>query len=124
MLSFQRFQEQVLSMFDVTEKDKCKFAKNCIYFGATISYDSYQAIVFDVKYIKSDGRWHIQKFLVQGCETFSDSLTQGIETIGKQTTDSINNELQVFHKIQQGRKKAVFQEFFELLDELKKTENK
>jgi uncharacterized membrane protein len=118
MLSFQEFQEQVLSVFDVTEKE-CKFAKNCIYLGATISYDNYQ-VVFEVKYIKSNGRWHIQKFLAQGCETFSDSLTQGIKTIDKQTTDSINNELQVFHKIQEGRKKAVFQEFFKLLEELKK----
>ena len=121
MLSFQKFQEQVLSMFDVTEKE-CKFVKNCTYFGVTITYE--QWIVFGIKYIRDYDRWHIQKTYTQDCETFSDSLTQGIETIGKQTTDSINNELQVFHNIQQGRKKAVFQEFFELLDELKKTENK
>jgi|LakMenEpi03Aug12_release.lakeMendotaPanAssembly.Ray.scaffolds.fasta_scaffold921471_2 hypothetical protein len=118
MLSFQEFQEQVLSMFDVTEKDKCKFAKNCIYFGATISYDSYQAIVFDVKYIKSNGQWHIQKIYTQDCEAFSDSLTQGIKTIDKQTTDSINGELQVFFKIQKGWRKAKFQELFESFNEL------
>lgn len=122
MLSFQEFQEQVLSVFNVTEKE-CKFAKNCIYLGATISYDNYR-IVFDVKYIKSNGRWHIQKTYTQGCETFSDSLAQGIETIGKQTTDSINGELQVFHKIQEGWRKAKFQELFESFDELTKTENK
>lgn len=95
MLSFQEFQEQILSIFDVTEKE-CKFANNCTYLGATISYDNYQ-VVFEVKYIKSNGRWHIQKFLAQGCETFSDSLTQGIKTIGKQTTDSINGELFPFN---------------------------
>lgn len=122
MLSFQEFQEQVLTVFNVTQKE-CKFANNCTYLGATISYDNYQ-VVFEVKYIKSNGRWHIQKFLAQGCETFSDSLTQGIKTIDKQTTDSINGELQVFHKIEQGRKKAVFQEFSKFLEELKKTENK
>ncbi|BBG57995.1 hypothetical protein MaMVDC_61 [uncultured phage] len=122
MLSFQEFQEQILGIFDVTEK-KCKFANNCTYLGATISYDNYQ-VVFEVKYIKSNGRWHIQKFLAQGCETFSDSLTQGIKTIGKQTTDSINGELQVFHKIQEGWRKAKFQELFESFDELTKTENK
>lgn len=122
MLSFQEFQEQILGIFDVTEKE-CKFANNCTYLGATISYDNYQ-VVFEVKYIKSNSRWHIQKFLAQGCETFSDSLTQGIKTIGKQTTDSINGELQVFHKIEQGRKKAVFQEFSKFLEELKEIEDK
>ena len=122
MLSFQEFQEQILGIFDVTEKE-CKFANNCTYLGATISYDNYQ-VVFEVKYIKSNGRWHIQKFLAQGCEAFSDSLTQGIKTIDKQTTDSINNELQVFHKIQKGWRKAKFQELFESFDELTKTENK
>ena len=121
MLSFQEFQEQVLSIFGVTEKE-CEFANNHTYLGATISYE--QWIAFEVKYIKSNGRWHIQKFLVQGCETFSDSLTQGIETIGKQTTDSINGELQVFFNIQKGWRKAKFQEYFESLDELTKTENK
>ena len=120
MLSFQEFQEQILGIFDVTEKE-CKFANNCTYLGATISYDNYQ-VVFEVKYIKSDGRWHIQKFLSQRCETFSDSLTQGIKTISEQTTDSINGELQVFHKIEQGRKKAVFQKFSKFLEELKKIE--
>lgn len=113
MLSFQEFQEQVLSIFGVTEKE-CKFASNCTYLGATISYDNYQ-VVFEVKYIKSNGRWHIQKFLAQGCETFSDSLTQGVKTIDKQTTDSINGELQVFHKIQEGWRNARFQEYFESL---------
>ena len=119
MLSFQEFQEQVLSIFGVTEKE-CKFANNHTYLGATISYE--QWIVFEVKYIKSNGRWHIQKFLSQRCETFSDSLTQGIKTISEQTTDSINGELQVFHKIEQGRKKAVFQKFSKFLEELKKIE--
>ena len=120
MLSFQEFQEQVLSIFGVTEKE-CKFANNHTYLGATISYDNYQ-VVFEVKYIKSDGRWHIQKFLSQECETFSDSLTQGIKTISKQATDSINNELQVFHKIQKGWRNARFQEYFESFDELTKIE--
>jgi hypothetical protein len=106
MLSFQEFQKQVLTVFDVTEKE-CKFANNCTYLGATISYDNYR-IVFEVKYIKSNSQWHIQKIYTQRCETFSDSLTQGIKTIDKQTTDSINGELQAFHKIEQGRKKAVF----------------
>ena len=114
MLSFQEFQKQVLSVFDVTEKE-CKFANNCTYFGATIGY--YQ-IVFEVKYIKSNGQWHIQKIYTQGCETFSDSLTQGVKTIGKQTTDSINGELQVFFKIQKGWRNAAFLEHFESLDEL------
>lgn len=122
MLSFQEFQEQVLSIFGVTEKE-CKFANNCTYLGATISYDNYQ-VVFEVKYIKSNGRWHIQKFLSQGCEAFSDSLTQGIKTISEQTTDSINGELQVFFQIQEGWRKAKFQELFESFDELTKTENK
>ena len=121
MLSFQEFQEQVLSIFGVTEKE-CEFANNHTYLGATISYE--QWIVFEVKYIKSDGRWHIQKFLAQDCETFSDSLTQGIKTISEQATDSINGELQVFFKIQEGWRKAKFQEYFESLDELTKTENK
>ena len=122
MLSFQKFQEQVLGIFDVTEKE-CKFANNCTYLGATISYDNYQ-VVFDIKYIKDYDRWHIQKTYTQTCETFSDSLTQGIKTIGKQTTDSINNELQVFHKIEQGTKKAVFQKFSKFLEELKEIEDK
>ena len=120
MLSFQEFQEQVLSIFGVTEKE-CEFANNHTYLVATISYE--QWIVFEVKYIKSDGRWHIQKFLAQDCETFSDSLTQGIKTISKQATDSINGELQVFFKIQEGWRKAKFQEYFESLDELTKTES-
>lgn len=120
MLSFQEFQKQVLTVFDVTEKE-CKFANNCTYLGATIGY--YQ-IVFEVKYIKSNSQWHIQKIYTQKCETFSDSLTQGIETIDKQTTDSINGELQVIHKIQEGRKKTKFQAFFKLLEELKKQESK
>jgi hypothetical protein len=51
-------------------------------------------------------------------------LTQGIKAIDKQTTKRINNELQVFHKIQEGQKKAVFQEFLSFLEELKKPENK
>ena len=122
MLSFQEFQEQILGIFDVTEKE-CKFANNCTYLGATISYNNYQ-VVFEVKYIKSDGRWHILKTHTQDCETFSDSLTQGIKTIDKQTTDSINGELQVFFNIQKGWRKAKFQEYFESLDELTKTENK
>ena len=122
MLSFQEFQEQVLSVFDVTEKE-CKFAKNCIYLGATISYDNYR-IVFDVKYIKSNGQWHIQKTYTQECEAFSDSLIQGIENIGKQTTDSINGELQVFFKIQKGWRKAKFQELFESFNELIEAKNK
>ena len=120
MLSFQEFQEQILSIFDVTEKEY-KFTRNCTYFGVTITYE--QWIVFDVKYIKSDGRWHIQKFLSQRCETFSDSLTQGIKTISEQTTDSINNELQVFFKIQKGWRKAKFQEYFESFDGLTKIES-
>lgn len=123
MLSFQEFQEQVLTVFNVTEKE-CKFTKTFIYFEATISYDNYRAIVFEVMYFKGDGRWHIQKTYTQDCKTFSDSLAQGIETIGKQTTDSINGELQVFHKIQEGWRKAKFQELFESFDELTKTENK
>lgn len=121
MLSFQEFQEQILTVFDVTEKE-CKFAKNCTYFGAVISYDNYWAIVFEVKYIKSDGQWHILKTHTQDCETFSDSLTQGVKTIEKQTTDSINNELQVFFKIQKGWRNARFQEYFESFDGLTKTE--
>jgi hypothetical protein len=47
-----------------------------------------------------------------------------MKTIDKQTTDSINNELQGFHKIQEGQRKAVFQEFLSFLEELKKPENK
>lgn len=121
MLSFQKFQEQILSIFDVTEKE-CKFARNCTYFGVTITYE--QWIVFDIKYIKDYDRWHIQKTYTQDCETFSDSLTQGIKNIGKQTTDSINGELQVFYKIQEGWRKAKFQELFESFDELTKIENK
>lgn len=123
MLSFQEFQEQVLAVFDVTLKE-CKFTKTFIYFEATISYDNYRAIVFEVTYLKSNSRWHIQKTYTQDCKTFSDSLAQGIETIGKQTTDSINGELQVFFKIQKGWRNARFQEYFESLDELTKTENK
>lgn len=109
MLSFQEFQKQVLTVFGITEK-QCKFANNCTYLGAIISYDNYR-IVFDVKYIKSNGQWHIQKTYTQRCETFSDSLTQGIKTIDKQITDSI-------------RRNAVFLEYLESLDELPQTKNK
>lgn len=123
MLSFQEFKEQILTVFNVTEKE-CKFARNCTYFGATISYDNYRAIVFDVKYIKSDGRWHIQKTYTQDCKTFSDSLTQGIKTIDQQTTDSINGELQVFFKIQKGWRNTKFKEYFESLDGLTETKSK
>lgn len=123
MLSFQEFKEQILTVFNVTEKE-CKFARNCTYFGATISYDNYRAIVFDVKYIKSDGRWHIQKTYTQDCKTFSDSLTQGIKTIDQQTTENINCELQVFFKIQKGWRNTKFKEYFESLDGLTETKSK
>lgn len=118
MLSFQEFKEQILILFNATEKE-CKFARNCTYFGATISYE--QWIVFEVKYIKSDGRWHIQKTYTQNCETFSNSLTQGIKNIDKQTTENINGELQVFHKIQEGYRNTKFKEYFESLDGLTET---
>ena len=118
MLSFQEFKNQVLSIFDVTEKE-CKFANNCTYLGVTISYKPW--IVFEIKYIKNDGRWYIQKTYTQKYEVFSDSLAQSIETIGKQTTDNINEELQIFYKIQKGWKNAKFQELFEFFDKLTKT---
>ena len=116
MLSFQEFKNQVLSIFDVTEKE-CKFTKNCFCFDATIVYEPW--IVFEIKYIKSG--WHIRKTYTQKCETFSDSLTQSIETIGKQSTDCINEELQVFYKIQKGWKNAKLQELFKFFDKLTKT---
>lgn len=99
MLSFQEFKEQILTLFNVTEKE-CKFARNCTYFGVTITCE--QRIVFDIRYIRDYSRWHIQKTYTQNCETFSDSLSQGIKNIDKQTTENINCELQVFHKIQEG----------------------
>jgi len=133
MLSFQKFQEQVLSMFHVTEEN-CYFGKNDSGFLADISYviqilqGKPTLLVFQVNYITDNencnyGRWLVRKYypVLQG---FSDSLIQGIENIGKQTTECINGELQVFFKIQKGWRKAKFQELFESFDELTKTENK
>jgi hypothetical protein len=111
MLSFQEFQEQVLNVFSPSERE-CKFWKSYSNFSANINYHGVN-VSFQVKYIIDEkdcncGQWFIEKTYTQDCKTFSDSLTQGIETIEKQTTKSINGELQVFHKIQEGQKKAVF----------------
>lgn len=121
MLSFQEFKEQILTLFNATEKE-CKFARNCTYFGVTITYE--QRIVFDIKYIRDYSRWHIQKTYTQNCETFSDSLSQGMKNIDKQTTENINCELQVFHKIQEGYRNTKFKEYFESLDGLTETKSK
>jgi hypothetical protein len=128
MLSFQEFQEQVLNVLSPSERE-CEFWKSYSSFSANINYHGVEYVSFRVRYIIDEkdcncGQWFIQKTYTQECNTFSDSLTQGIETIGKQTTECINGELQVFHKIQEGQKKAVFQEFLSFLEELKKTENK
>jgi hypothetical protein len=124
MLSFQEFQEQVLLVFSPSERE-CRFWKSYSSFSADINYQGVEWISFQVKYIIDEkdcncGQWFIQKTYTQDCKTFSDSLTQGIKAIDKQTTKRINGELQVFHKIQEGRKKAVFQEFFKLFRGTKK----
>jgi hypothetical protein len=128
MLSFQEFQKQVLNVFSPSERE-CKFSKTYSSFSANIDYHGVEWISFQVGYIIDEkdcncGQWFIRKTYTQDCKTFSDSLTQGIKAIDKQTTKRINNELQVFHKIQEGQKKAVFQEFLSFLEELKKPENK
>ena len=128
MLSFQEFQEQVLLVFSPSEREY-RFWKNYSSFSANIDYHGVEYVSFQVKYIIDEkscncGQWFVQKTYTQDCKTSSDSLTQGIKAIDKQTTKRINGELQVFHKIQEGRKKADFQEFFKLLGELRKTENK
>jgi hypothetical protein len=112
MLSFQEFQEQVLSVFSPSEREY-RFWKSYSSFFANIDYHGVEWISFQVRYIIDEkhcncGQWFIKKTYTQDCKTFSDSLTQGIETIDKQTTKRINGELQVFHKIQEGQKKAVF----------------
>ena len=124
MLSFQEFQEQVLKVFSPSERE-CKFWKSYSSFSADINYHGVEWISFQVRYIIDEkdcncGQWFIQKTYTQNCKTFSDSLTQGIKTIDKQSKKCINDELQVFHKIQEGRKKAVFQEFFKLFRGTKK----
>lgn len=134
MLSFQKFQEQVLSMFDVTEEN-CHFWESNLGFSANIDYPIQipqgkpTLLIFQVKYITDNencnyNRWFVKKYYEKDCKSFSDSLTQGIENIGEQTTECINGELEVFFKIQKGWRKAKFQEYFESLDELTKTGNK
>jgi hypothetical protein len=112
MLSFQEFQEQVLSVFSPSEREY-RFWKSYSSFSANIDYHGVEWISFQVRYIIDEkdcncGQWFIQKTYTQDCKTFSDSLTQGIKTIDKQSKKCINDELQVFHKIQEGQKKAVF----------------
>jgi hypothetical protein len=112
MLSFQEFQEQVLLVFSPSERE-CKFWKSYSAFSANIDYHGVEYVSFEVKYMIDEkdcncGQWFIQKTYTQNCKSFSDSLTQGIIAIDKQSKKCINDELQVFHKIQEGRKKAVF----------------
>jgi hypothetical protein len=103
MLSFQEFQEQVLKVFSSSEKE-CKFWKSYSSFSADINYHGVEYVSFQVRYIIDEkdcncGQWFIQKTYTQKCKTFSDSLTQGIETIGKQTAKCINDELQLFSEL-------------------------
>jgi hypothetical protein len=119
MLSFQEFQEQVLNVFSPSERE-CKFWKSCSSFSANINYHGVEYVSFQARYIIDEkncncGQWFIQKTYTQECNTFSDSLTQGIETIGKQTTECINGELQVFFKIQKRWRNVKFKELFESL---------
>jgi hypothetical protein len=102
MLSFQEFQEQVLNVFSPSERE-CKFWKSYSNFSANINYHGVEWVFFQIKYIIDEkdcncGQWFIQKTYTQDCKTFSDSLTQGIGTIDKQTTKRINGELQLFSK--------------------------
>jgi hypothetical protein len=118
MLSFQEFQEQVLNVFSPI--GEIEFWKSYSSFSADINYHGVEYVSFQVKYIIDEkdcncGQWFIQKTYTQKCKTFSDSLTQGIETIGKQTTECINGELQVFFKIQKGWRNVKFKELFESL---------
>jgi hypothetical protein len=106
MLSFQEFQEQVLNVLSPSERE-CKFWKSCSSFSADINYHGVEYVSFQVRYIIDEkncncGQWFIQKTYTQECNTFSDSLTQGIETIGKQTTECINDELQLFSELKKG----------------------
>jgi hypothetical protein len=115
MLSFQEFQEQVLKVFSPSEREY-RFWKSYSSFSASIDYYGVEWISFQARYIIDEkdcncGQWFIEKTYTQKCETFSDSLTQGIKAIDKQTTKLINGELQVFHKIQEGRKKLFFKSF-------------
>jgi hypothetical protein len=119
MLSFQEFQEQVLLVFSPSEREY-RFWKSYSSFSADINYYGVEWISFQVRYIIDEkncncGQWFIQKTYTQECKTFSDSLTQGIETIDKQTTKFINGELQVFFKIQKGWRNVKFKELFESL---------
>jgi len=119
MLSFQEFQEQVLNVFSPSERE-CEFWKSYSSFSADINYHGVEWISFQVRYIIDEkncncGQWFIQKTYTQECKIFSNSLTQGIETIDKQTTECINGELQVFFKIQKGWRNVKFKELFESL---------
>jgi hypothetical protein len=119
MLSFQEFQEQVLNVFSPSEREY-RFWKSYSSFSASIDYYGVEWISFQVRYIIDEkdcncGQWFIEKTYTQECKTFSDSLTQGIETIDKQTTKFINGELQVFFKIQKGWRNVKFKELFESL---------
>jgi hypothetical protein len=119
MLSFQEFQEQVLNVFSPSKRE-CKFWKSYSSFSADINYHGVEYVSYLKRYIIDEkdcncGQWFIQKTYTQKCKTFSDSLTQGIETIGKQTTECINGELQVFFKIQKGWRNVKFKELFESL---------
>jgi hypothetical protein len=105
MLSFQEFQDQVLNVLSPSKRE-CKFWKSYSSFSADINYHGLKYISFQVKYIIDEkdcncGQWFIQKTYTQDCKTFSDSLTQGIETIGKQTTERINDELFLFESLRQ-----------------------
>jgi len=119
MLSFQEFQEQVLNVLSPSERE-CKFWKSCSSFSADINYHGVKYVSYLKRYIIDEkncncGQWFIQKTYTQECKTFSDSSTQGIETIDKQTTECINGELQVFFKIQKGWRNVKFKELFESL---------
>ena len=103
MLSFQEFQDQVLNVFSPSKRE-CTFWKSYSNFSADINYHGVEYVSFQVRYIIDEkdcncGQWFIQKTYTQKCKTFSDSLTQGIETIGKQTTKCINDELQLFSEL-------------------------
>jgi hypothetical protein len=102
MLSFQEFQEQVLKVFSPSERE-CEFWKSYSIFSANVNYHGVEYVSFRIEYIIDEkdcncGQWFIQKTYTQNCKTFSDSLTQGIGTIDKQTTKRINGELQLFSK--------------------------
>jgi hypothetical protein len=103
MLSFQEFQEQVLKVFSPSKRE-CTFWGSYSSFSANINYHGLKYISFQVKYIIDEkdcncGQWFIQKTYTQDCKTFSDSLTQGIKAIDKQSKKCINDELQLFSEL-------------------------